>query len=245
MGVLDKVEELKKLNEQGVEEEVNQTPTEQKEIEPAIEKPVVSSVLPVNAEPERVSGDIVKTTVQQAMVEKVKEGAQNDMRGLVRDMTYVKGASDLQEDEAFREAYQKELGAQLVQDLKDEGKRAAIVEQSKKQQARNIRDESFFNGCKPIFQLLGIDQAYGLVPMIVTVVLLMIPFLVVSLVRFVINSVNSIFTAIAGFRKPAFWICSIIIVAIITVAVVLGALWLIDTYFGTEILKFTKQAILK
>ena len=72
--------------------------------------------------------------------------------------------------------------------------------------------------------------------MIITVALLMIPFLVVSLVRFVINSVNSIFTAIAGFKKPAFWLCSIVVCLIITAVIVLAALWGVDSVFGTHIL---------
>lgn len=245
MGVLDEVEELKKeVSQDGKDAEIK-TVTEETKTEPATAKPQENPVVQVPQTHEPIAGDVVKSTVQQAMVEKVKEGAQNDMRGLVRDMTYVKGASDLQDDDEFRQAYQKELGAQLVQDLKDEGKRAAIVEQSKKQQAKNIRDESFFNGCKPIFALLGIDQAYGLVPMIITVVLLMLPFLVVSIVRFIINSINSIFTAIAGFRKPAFWICSIIIVAAITIALILAGLWLVDTYFGTHILKTAQEIMVK
>ena len=81
--------------------------------------------------------------------------------------------------------------------------------------------------------------------MIITVVLLMIPFLLVSLVRFAVNSVNSIFTAVAGFKKPAFWICSIIICIVITAAVVLGALWLVDSLFGTHILGTAKDLVTK
>nr|DAH56663.1 MAG TPA: hypothetical protein [Caudoviricetes sp.] len=230
MGVLEEVENLKKElgdKKPTTTTQVAQVPVSQEE----------NSTFPL-AE----SGDVVKSTVQQAMLAKVKDGAQNDMRGLVRDMTYVKGASDLQEDEHFRQTYQKELGQQLVQDLKDEGKRAAIVEQSKKQQARNIRNQAFYDGCKPIFTLLGIESAYGLVPMAITVVLLMIPFLIVCFVRFIINSVNSIFTAIAGFRKPAYWLCSIVIVLVITAGVVLGAMWCIDYFFGTDILKIAGEA---
>lgn len=124
----------------------------------------------------------------------------------------------------------------MLADLRDEGKREAIKSAARKQEAKNIRATAYYDGCKPIFELLGIDKAFGLIPMIITTILLMLPFLTVSLVRFVINSVNSIFTAIAGFKKPAFWLCSIVVCLVITALIVLAALWGIDSVFGTSIL---------
>ena len=244
MGVLDEVEKMKKEQAQKAQEsEVKQQnmPEEKHEPEPA--KPEESPVLPDNVE--QTTQGAMAEGLQHAMVEKVKEGAGKDIKQLTKDMTYVAGASALQLDEEFKNKYKKELGEQLVQDLQADGKRAAIVEEAKKQQARNSRNQAFYDGCKPIFRLLGIEEAYGLVPMIITVVLLMIPFLLVSLVRFAVNSVNSIFTAVAGFKKPAFWICSIIICIVITAAVVLGALWLVDSMFGTHILGTAKDLVTK
>lgn len=241
--VLDEVKKMQEQDAKAKESAQEQQPMPEAKTEPEPEKPVDSPVLPVNVEKD--ASGAVGEGLRQAMVEKVKEGAGKDIKGLAKDLTFVAGASDLQNDAEFKEKYKKELGEQLVQDLQAEGKRAAIVESAKKQQARNNRNQAFYDGCKPIFDLLGIEAAYGLVPMAITVVLLMIPFLLVSLVRFVVNSINSVFTAIAGFRKPAFWICSIIICIIITAAVILGALALVDALFGTSILGAAKEAVMK
>ena len=151
-------------------------------------------------------------------------------------MTYLAKAGELQKDEEFSKAYSEELGKQLVESLKNEGKRQAIADAAKKQAELNTRATAFYEGCKPIFELLGIQEAYGLIPMMITVVLLMAPFLIVSLIRFDINSVNSIFTAISGFKKPAFWLCSIVVSITITALVVLAALWGVDKVFGTNII---------
>lgn len=182
------------------------------------------------------SDNVIQKTLGQAMTKRVeKEGADN-LKGLAKDLTYIKGASDLQSDQEFTKTYQAELGKQLVKDLKDEGVRAAIVEGSKKREAINIRNQAFYEGCKPIFTLLGIEAAFGYVAMIITVGLLMIPFLAICIIRFAINSVNSIFTAISEFKKPAFWLCTIIVVLAIAALVLLVILASIDKLFGTTII---------
>ena len=164
----------------------------------------------------------------------IEEG--KDIKGMARDLTFLAGASNLQSNDDFKQEYQAVLGEQLLQDLKDEGKREAIKAAARKQEAKNIRAQAYYDGCKPIFELLGIEKAFGLVPMVITTVLLMLPFLIVSLIRFAINSVNSIFTAIAGFKKPAFWLCTIVVTLVITALVVLAAMWGIDSIFGTHII---------
>lgn len=232
VGVLDEIEALKKhgqLKEEKKEQISKVEGVISQQQEKDIQHPPVSQEdLPITR-PEQIGN-----VLQEALAGKVKEGA--DLKELAKDLTYMKGASDLQYDEEFSTTYQVELGKQLVKDLKDEGKRAAIAEEAKKIETKNIRNQAFYMGCKPIFDLLGIEAAYGLVPMIITVVLLMIPFLVVSIIRFVINSINSIFTAISGFKKPAFWISTILIIASIAFVVILTLLALIDHLFGTNIL---------
>lgn len=221
MGVLDEVEQLKKSRQTPDESASGQLPQTE------VEKPL---------EPAKTQGPTdVQGAMQQAISERLSEGSK-DIKEITRDLTYMKGASDLQDDEKFKDQYQAEIGKQLIQDLKDEGARAAIMEAAKRQQARNIKSQSFYDSCRPIFKMLGIEEAYGVVPMIITVVLLMIPFLLVSLVRFVINAVNSLFVAISKFAKPAFWICTVLIILTITAAVVIAALGLIDTFFGTDII---------
>lgn len=189
---------------------------------------------PTVAEPLQEATNEAVNKMQDAMTDKIKNT--DNLKELAKDLTYLKGASSLQFDEQFSTQYQAELGKQLVSDLKDEGKRAAIAENAKKIEARNLRNQAFYNGCKPIFDLLGIEAAYGLTPMIITVVLLMVPFLAISIVRFIINSINSIFTAISDFKKPAFWISTILIIAAIAFMVILAVLALIDNLFGTDIL---------
>ena len=227
MSVLDEVEELKAEHASTTAKECNnQTPTEE-EANPADNK------LPVETTP-----DVPVVKAQEGlnkMISKtIEEG--KDIKGMARDLTFLAGASNLQSNDDFKQEYQTVLGEQLLQDLKDEGKREAIKAAARKQEAKNIRAQAYYDGCKPIFELLGIEKAFGLVPMVITTVLLMLPFLIVSLIRFAINSVNSIFTAIAGFKKPAFWLCTIVVTLVITALVVLAAMWGIDSIFGTHII---------
>ena len=227
MSVLDEVEELKAEHASTTAEECNnQTPTEE-EANPADNKLQVETTpdVPVVKAQEGLNKMISKT---------IEEG--KDIKGMARDLTFLAGASNLQSNDDFKQEYQTVLGEQLLQDLKDEGKREAIKAAARKQEAKNIRAQAYYDGCKPIFELLGIEKAFGLVPMVITTVLLMLPFLIVSLIRFAINSVNSIFTAIAGFKKPAFWLCTIVVTLVITALVVLAAMWGIDSIFGTHII---------
>ena len=227
MSVLDEVEELKAKHASTTAEECNnQTPTEE-EANPADNKLQVETTpdVPVVKAQEGLNKMISKT---------IEEG--KDIKGMARDLTFLAGASNLQSNDDFKQEYQTVLGEQLLQDLKDEGKREAIKAAARKQEAKNIRAQAYYDGCKPIFELLGIEKAFGLVPMVITTVLLMLPFLIVSLIRFAINSVNSIFTAIAGFKKPAFWLCTIVVTLVMTALVVLAAMWGIDSIFGTHII---------
>ena len=236
MSVLDEVDEFKKQSENAESVEPVSMTMEAEETLPEPAEPVSPMVAQVEAT------DIVKDSLKEAMTEQAKTGAK-DIKSLTRDLTYMKGASDLQSNEKFTSNYQKVLAEQLIKDLQDEGKRAAIQQAAKKQEARNIRNQAFYDGCRPVFKMLNIDEAYGLVPMILTVVVLMLPFLGISFVRFVINSINSLFTAISKFAKPAFWICTIAIVAMLVIAAAIGLLYLIDAMFGTQIMQFSRDAV--
>ena len=234
MSALEEYELLKKAREETLEmqEEKGVITTTTQEIEK--DSPNQAKMAVTTAEEATLPNKVVQEELSKAISNKVSQGG--EIKELAKDLTYLAGASNLQTDEDFTQAYQEELGKQLIEDLKDEGKRQAVVNAARKQESKNIRAQSFYNGCKPIFELLGIEQAYGLMPMIVTVILLMLPFLAVSLVRFVFNSINSIATAVAGFKKPAFWLCTTVLCITITAAVVLAALWGIDSIFGTHII---------
>lgn len=178
------------------------------------------------------------TTVQAGLNKMITKTFDDgkDIKGMARDLTYLAGASNLQSDDDFNEQYSKVLGEQLLKDLKDEGKREAIKSEARKQEAKNIRAKAYYEGCKPIFKLLGIEESFGLIPMVITTVLLMIPFLVVSIIRFIINSINSIFASIAEFKKPAFWLCSIVVCLIVTALIVFLVIFGLDKLFGVKIL---------
>lgn len=225
--VLEEVEEMKN-SQNKVEQEVdNQIPTAQ-------ENSLQTNAANVSNGDTGMSVTTAQEGINKMIKKTIAEG--KDIKDMARDLTYLAGASNLQTNDEFKDKYQEALGEQLLEDLKSEGKREAIKEAARKQEAKNIRAQAFYNGCKPIFALLGIEEAFGLVAMIITVTLLMIPFLVVSLIRFIINSVNSVFTSIAGFKKPAFWLCTIVVCLVITAAIVLAALFGVDKIFGTHII---------
>jgi len=211
MSVLDEVEALK--NKAETEEIKVLTPEEDK--------------VPM------VADNTVQRGLERAIGKTIEEG--KEIKDLAKDLTYLQGASNLQSNDEFKEIYQAELGKQLVNDLKDEGKRQAVVNAARKQEAMNIRSKAYYDSVEPIFKTLGINKPFGLIAMIVTSILLMLPYLLVSLVMFVINSINEIFTAIAKFSKPAMWICGAIVCLAITAAVVLSILYGVDAVFGTDI----------
>lgn len=179
--------------------------------------------------------DEVQENFKKALQKTAEET--KDIKDLARDLTYIKGASDLQGNATFTEEYNAELGRQLLKGLADEGKKEAIKAAARKQEAQNIRCKMYYDSMRPIFKLLGIDEPFGLIPMIITTVLLMLPFLAVSLVAFMINAVNMLFTAIAKFTKPAYWLCMIVIVGAITIAIVIALLYGIEILFGINILR--------
>ena len=235
MSALDEFEALKKSREETLEMPDEIVEDNQSITPPGQDTPNQAKMAVMTTEQEVIlPNKAVQDELSKAISNKVNSGG--EIKDLAKDLTYLAGASNLQGNDDFRNAYEQELGKQLIEDLKDEGKRQAVINSARRQESKNIRAQSFYNGCKPIFELLGIQEAYGLMPMIVTVILLMIPFLVVSLISFVFNSINSIATAIAGFKKPAFWLCTTILCIVVTAVVVLAALWGMDSLFGTHIL---------
>lgn len=231
MSVIDEVEAFRKHNE-----EADDAAPLEKTKEPD-NKPDPAEVIAINSEQATVT---VQNTLQHAMESKVQDGKQ-DIKELARDLTYLKGASDLQADETFKQDYQDELAKQMIRDLQDEGKRAAIQQTAKKAEEKNIRNQAFYDGYAPLFELLGIKKAYGLIPMIVTVVVVMIPFLILSFARFIFNGLNSLFEAISKFVKPAFWLCTTLLIIAITVAGLVGLMALSDLIFGTQIISALKS----
>lgn len=239
MSVLDEVEQIKAERDtntldQSHKKESSDTATPELATRIGEESTILSEVTVKDNDLPAIPDTVVKSGLQKAVEKTVVES--KDIKNLTRDLTYLKGASDLQSDDSFKGVYKQELAKQLVSDLKDEGKRQAIINQAKKQESSNARSTAFYDAFKPMFDLLGIKSAYGLIPMFMTILVIIVPFLIVSFIKFLINSVNEVFTAIAKFAKPAFWICTIVVVLILTAAIVLAALWGIDAVFDTGIL---------
>lgn len=224
MTVLEEVEALKKQQEQAQQEQP---------LAPAEANNSVQTV--------PTTQQTVQEELQKAIKDKVK--GSSDIKSMAKDLTYLLSASNLQGNEEFTSGYETELGKQFLQELKDEGKRQAIIDAARTQEARaiktkarNERAQAFYDGVKPIFKLLNIEEPFGLLPMLITVILLMIPFLLVSLIRFVFNSINSIALAVAGFKKPALIICTTLLCILVMAGIGLGIVWGIDQVFGTHII---------
>lgn len=229
MSVLDEIKELKESTESAAMPATDQS---EHNINTTGEPPAKSTLATLpTAQP--VLDELTIKTMEKAS--EVVLGEAKDVKTLAKDLTYLKRASDLQDDETFTKGYDAVLSRQLIKDLQDEGKRAAIVAESKKIEARNLRNQAYYSSMKPIFTTLGIKEPFGMAPMVITTILLMIPYLIISLAVFVVNSINKLFVAISEFSKPAFWISTIIVIAVIAISILLAFLYGIDVVFGTHI----------
>lgn len=83
------------------------------------------------------------------------------------------------------------------------------------------------------------DRAYGIILMVIMLLLAIIPYCIVSAILFICNGLNAIVLSIAGFAKPALWICGG--VGIITILSVLAVciIQLIQLFFGVSIFQIS------
>jgi len=164
----------------------------------------------------------------------------NNVRQMTRDLTYLKGASDLQTNEKFNKQYQTELAGQLLSDLKNEGTRQAIIDEAKKLEARNLRNEAYYNGFADMFRMMKIGAPFGLIPMIIMTVFILPIYLIFKVCDFIFNAINELLLTIADFGKVAKAFCVTIIIIALTVLLLLGVMWLINLFTGIDLLGMFK-----
>lgn len=188
----------------------------------------------VSNESQQKESDLTEEEFQKKFRELITtNNNSNDERPIMeraKELFGVSSLANLMLNPDFMKAYQEEQQKQMISELKQDGKIEAIKESAKKQENRNLRNAAFYNAFKPFFQdFWGIKEAFGLIPMIVTVVIFYTPYLLISLVvttiQYIFIGVNKIFSAVMEFKKPAKNLCFIVIWTAIAVAVVLGLIY--------------------
>lgn len=185
-----------------------------------------------------------EVAAQKKFLELVKNGSNPEGKTMVevgKELLNVASMSNLMTNEEFREAYQEEQKKQIINELKEQGKIEAIKNGAKKQENRNLRNDSFYKAFKPFFKnFMGIDEAFGLIPMLVSVLFFYIPYIIISLVITVIKytfiGVNQIFSAVTEFKKPAKNLCMIIIWLAIAIGIVLALIYGAQALFKFKII---------
>lgn len=158
-----------------------------------------------------------------------------------RELLNITSMANLMTNEEFVKEFQEVQKKQIIDDLKEQGKLDAIKSAAKKQENRNIRNAAFYNAFKPFFKnFMGIDEHFGLIPMIVTVLIFYIPYILISLVLTVVEytftGINNIFEAITKFQKPAKALCLTVLWIVFTIAIVLSLLYGAQALFGFKII---------
>ena len=187
-----------------------------------------------------VMGDVVKDILVEATKESVSSG-RSDLRGITRDLTYMASADDLLGKDKFMKKYQAEQSDDLINNLKAEGKRQAILDASKKQESQNLKNQQVYNAFAPFFRdFMGIDRSFGIVPMSICLFFLFLPYLALSAVlnsvKFVLKGINAIFREVGGFEKGArglalTGLCILLVIGFV-VLLFLGFRHLLASLFG-------------
>lgn len=158
-----------------------------------------------------------------------------------RDILNISSMANLMTNEDFIKDFQEVQRKQIINDLKQQGKIDAIKNAAKKQENRNLRNTAFYNAFKPFFEnFMGIKEPFGLIPMIVTVLIFYVPYIIISLVLTVIKyafvGINEIFSAIALFKKPAKALCLTILWIAFTISICLALLYGAQALFDFKII---------
>lgn len=158
-----------------------------------------------------------------------------------REILNISSMANLVTNEEFVQQYQEEQKKQIIKDLKEQGKLDAIKKAAEKQTNRNLRNDAFYNAFKPFFEnFMGIRVAFGLIPMIITVLIFYAPYLLLSLVmtvlKFTFKGINEVFSAILEFKKPAKALCLTVLWTSIAVAIVLALIYGAQAIFNFKII---------
>lgn len=203
---------------------------------------VKKDVTPVQQKQE---GTLTEEEAQKKFLQIVKENTKDDANKSIaekgREILNITSMSNLLTNEEFVKDYQEVQKKQIIEDLKREGKIDAIKSAAKKQENRNLRNLAFYNAFKPFFEnFMGIDESFGLIPMILTVLIFYVPYILISLVLTVVEyaftGINKIFAAISQFKKPAKALCLTILWIAFTIAIVLGLIYGAQRLFHFKII---------
>lgn len=157
-----------------------------------------------------------------------------------KELLNIASMASLFTNNEFIEEYQKQQKATIIKDLKDTGKAEAIKNAAKKQEARNLRNAALFNAFKPFFKgFMHQEDPFGLIPMGLCILIFFPVYLIITLIlgtiRYTLEKINDVFTALAGFTKPAQAIGTTAVVIALCGALILGLLYALQLIFGWAI----------
>ena len=187
---------------------------------------------------------LTEEEAKKKFLELVKNNSDDSGKTLMekgRELLGISSMANLMLSDEFINDYQEVQKKQIIDDLKNQGKLDAIKNSAKRQENRNIRNNAFYNAFKPFFEnFMGIKESFGLIPMLVTVIIFYIPYLLISLcmtiVEYTFKGVNKIFAAIIEFKKPAKHLCSIILWLSISIVIILALIYGIQALFHFKII---------
>lgn len=176
---------------------------------------------------------ITEREAQRKFLELVKSKSNSEGKSLAeqgKELLNVTSMANLMGNEDFVKSYQEEQKKQIINDLKEQGKLDAIKKASEKQTARNLRNDAFYKAFKPFFEnFMGIKEAFGLFPMIITVIIFYTPYILLSLVmtvlKFTFTGINEVFAAILEFKKPARALCMTLLWLAISICIVIALIY--------------------
>lgn len=187
---------------------------------------------------------ITEREAQKKFLELVQKKGASEEKSIIeqgKELLNVASMSNLMTNEEFVQAYQEEQKKQIIKDLKEQGQLDAIKKASEKQTARNLRNDAFYRAFKPFFKnFMGIDDAFGLIPMIISVLIFYAPYLMLSLVmtvlKFTFKGINEIFAAILEFKKPAKALCMTLLWLGLGICIILALIYGAQALFNFKII---------
>lgn len=187
---------------------------------------------------------ITEKEAQKRFLDLVRNKSNTEGKSIVeqgKELLNVSSMANLMTNDDFVNQYQEEQKKQIIKDLKEQGKLDAIKKAAEKQTNRNLRNDAFYNAFKPFFEnFMGIKTAFGLIPMIITVLIFYAPYILLSLVmtvlKFTFKGINEIFAAILEFKKPAKALCLTLLWLAIAICIVLAVIYGAQALFGFKII---------
>jgi hypothetical protein len=199
----------------------------------------------------------LKNLQNEYLKKQVEKG--NSLAEISMDYAKANITNEIFEDDSDEtDKYKKELAKERKDTIKESFKQDKISQQTKTIDEKQRRAEAFYKSVRPIleFDFSNLinkkhkkedgdieskpktyeDRSYGIPLMCLMLLLLTIPYCIVTIVLAIFNGINAIFEAIATFSKTARIIALSIFIIALGVLVVYCALLGIDALFGTHII---------